>query len=250
MDVINAVGVMQERCEALRLAGQTIAFVPTMGFFHEGHLELMRVGRHHADTLVISIFVNPVQFGPNEDYKTYPRDLEGDLSRAREIGVNLAFVPSVVEQAGFMVSSVFFDQDDLVCDVVKVFRSAESFCEFGIKGCRHVNAIQPHLVGVDSFMPKPTFARARMRPQLLSEQLSGLSIALVARLIVQEKEQLARVDLIEVILLETVGPNIARRANKVIDVAFDVVKVFLILGFEPHLFDSCECNTWFVVPPS
>lgn len=68
--------------------------VPTMGFLHEGHLSLMREGRRRADVLVISIFVNPAQFAPHEDFDAYPRDLERDLNLAREVGVDLVFTPS------------------------------------------------------------------------------------------------------------------------------------------------------------
>jgi pantoate--beta-alanine ligase len=68
-----------------------------MGFFHEGHLELMRIGRRHADVLIITIFVNPIQFGPSEDYEQYPRDREGDLAKAREVGVDIVFHPSAEE---------------------------------------------------------------------------------------------------------------------------------------------------------
>jgi pantoate--beta-alanine ligase len=66
-----------------------------MGFFHEGHLELMRVARKHCDVVIISIFVNPMQFGPKEDLTAYPRDLQGDLAKARQVGVDIAFVPTV-----------------------------------------------------------------------------------------------------------------------------------------------------------
>jgi pantoate--beta-alanine ligase len=97
MKVIETIDAMQKQCEELRLSGKTIALVPTMGFFHEGHLELMRVGRRLADILVISIFVNPTQFGPSEDFQTYPRDMEGDLAGARDVGVDLVFAPPVQE---------------------------------------------------------------------------------------------------------------------------------------------------------
>jgi len=97
MEIIEPVNEMQKRCEALRSSGQTIALIPTMGFFHDGHLELMRVGRRRSDKVVISIFVNPTQFGPTEDYDEYPRDMEGDLSKAQEVGVDIVFVPSVEE---------------------------------------------------------------------------------------------------------------------------------------------------------
>lgn len=97
MEVVETVQEMQQICEAIRLAGETIALVPTMGFLHQGHLELMRVGRRHADKLIISIFVNPSQFGPGEDLDQYPRDREGDLEKARKVGVDLVFMPSAPE---------------------------------------------------------------------------------------------------------------------------------------------------------
>jgi pantoate--beta-alanine ligase len=97
MEVIESVKSMQKRSDELRAAGHTLALVPTMGFLHEGHLELMRVGKRHSDTLAISIFVNPAQFGPAEDYDQYPRDTEGDLRKVRQVGVDIVFFPRVEE---------------------------------------------------------------------------------------------------------------------------------------------------------
>ncbi len=97
MEIIQTVQDMQQWSDAVRAAGQTIAFVPTMGFLHEGHLALMRAGIKHSDRLVISIFVNPTQFGPNEDLDQYPRDEEGDLEKADNVGVDIVFMPSVKE---------------------------------------------------------------------------------------------------------------------------------------------------------
>jgi pantoate--beta-alanine ligase len=97
MEVIETVTGMQRISESLRLAGQTLALVPTMGYLHEGHMELMRVGKNHADKLIMSLFVNPIQFGPSEDYARYPRDIEGDLAKAREVGVDIVFSPPVEE---------------------------------------------------------------------------------------------------------------------------------------------------------
>ncbi len=97
MEVLKTVHDIQERSDAVRAAGRTIAIVPTMGFLHEGHLELMRAGKRHADELIVSIFVNPTQFGPGEDLDHYPRDMEGDLRKARDVGVDIVFVPSVEE---------------------------------------------------------------------------------------------------------------------------------------------------------
>ena len=94
MEVIEKTNVMQQKAEALRGVGKILGLVPTMGFFHEGHLELMRAARAHSDVVIISIFVNPMQFGPKEDLAAYPRDLEGDLAKARQVGVDIAFVPA------------------------------------------------------------------------------------------------------------------------------------------------------------
>jgi pantoate--beta-alanine ligase len=97
VEVIERIKVMQEKCENLRLSGKRIALVPTMGFFHEGHLELMRVGKDLADILIVSIFVNPIQFGPHEDFEDYPRDMESDLAKAEKQNVDLVFSPSIDE---------------------------------------------------------------------------------------------------------------------------------------------------------
>ncbi|MFO7877285.1 MAG: pantoate--beta-alanine ligase [Desulfovermiculus sp.] len=95
MQVVSAVGAFQKQCLDLRCSGQVTVLVPTMGFFHEGHLSLMRWARDNADTVLVSLFVNPAQFGPSEDLDRYPRDLERDQDLARETGVDLLFIPRV-----------------------------------------------------------------------------------------------------------------------------------------------------------
>ena len=97
MEVIATVKEMQQRSEQLRQESKTIAFVPTMGYLHEGHLTLMREGRQRGDALVISIFVNPTQFGLGEDYERYPRDMKRDLKLAQKVGVDIVFTPSAHE---------------------------------------------------------------------------------------------------------------------------------------------------------
>ena len=88
---------MQRWSEAERRAGRSIAFVPTMGFLHEGHLSLVRDARERGDRLVASIFVNPAQFGPQEDYAAYPRDFERDRRLLDEAGVDVLFYPAASE---------------------------------------------------------------------------------------------------------------------------------------------------------
>ncbi|HEY8548080.1 MAG TPA: pantoate--beta-alanine ligase [Acidimicrobiales bacterium] len=80
-----------------RSVGRSVGFVPTMGYLHDGHASLMRRAREDADVVVASIFVNPLQFGPGEDYETYPRDLAHDVELAAAAGVDLLFVPGVEE---------------------------------------------------------------------------------------------------------------------------------------------------------
>jgi pantoate--beta-alanine ligase len=94
MKIINSIAEMQNLSESLRLQSKEIAFVPTMGYFHEGHLELMRKGKKLADFLVVSIYVNPTQFGPKEDFSKYPRDFDRDSQMAKSVGVDVIFFPS------------------------------------------------------------------------------------------------------------------------------------------------------------
>ncbi len=84
---------MQSFSKSLRMDGKKIAFVPTMGYFHEGHLSLMKEAKKMADCLVVSIYVNPTQFGPKEDFSKYPRDLDRDLKMAESVNVDVIFYP-------------------------------------------------------------------------------------------------------------------------------------------------------------
>src|SRR4030042_1875589 len=94
MKIINSITEMQAYSEGLRLKGKRLAFVPTMGYFHEGHLKLMREAKKMADILIVSIYVNPTQFGAKEDLSKYPRDFERDSKMAEGAGVDVIFYPS------------------------------------------------------------------------------------------------------------------------------------------------------------
>jgi len=97
METITSVAEMQQRATAARDAGKTISFVPTMGFLHQGHASLLREGRAQSDLLVLSIFVNPTQFGVGEDFESYPRDLQQDSEIAAQSGVDIIFAPTAGE---------------------------------------------------------------------------------------------------------------------------------------------------------
>jgi pantoate--beta-alanine ligase len=140
MQVVSSVDGMR------RLRGQTngrkIGFVPTMGYLHEGHLSLVRRARSENDLVVVSIFVNPIQFGPNEDFEKYPRDTQRDLSLLQQENVDVVFMPSAVD----MYPEGFHSY----VDVGQVTEVLEGECRPGhFRGVATVvlklfNAVQPH----------------------------------------------------------------------------------------------------------
>ncbi len=94
---IDTAAEMAAAARRIRASGRTIGFVPTMGYLHDGHLSLVRAARECADAVVVSIFVNPAQFGPAEDLKTYPRDLQRDFELLEREGVEVVFCPAAAE---------------------------------------------------------------------------------------------------------------------------------------------------------
>ena len=93
MQIIRSVKQMQSLALDMKKSGKRLGFVPTMGYLHDGHLSLLRTIRGKCDVLIASIFVNPTQFGPGEDYDSYPRDFEGDERLLRESGCDILFYP-------------------------------------------------------------------------------------------------------------------------------------------------------------
>ena len=112
MQIIRSPAEIQKTVLALRAQGARIGFVPTMGYLHEGHSSLLRLARRDADILVVSIFVNPTQFGPGEDFSEYPRDFQRDEDLCRREATDLLFFPSVTDMYP-ADSSVFVTEEKL-----------------------------------------------------------------------------------------------------------------------------------------
>ncbi|MDR1279654.1 MAG: pantoate--beta-alanine ligase [Opitutaceae bacterium] len=97
MQTITSVFEMQTLAEDLRSKGQIIGLVPTMGALHEGHLGLVRLAAERADTVIVSLFINPAQFAPSEDFNKYPREFEADVAKAEAAGADIVFAPAANE---------------------------------------------------------------------------------------------------------------------------------------------------------
>ncbi len=115
--IVRTIPVLREQVANWRKAGESIALVPTMGALHEGHLSLIALAKTKADRVVVSIFVNPTQFGPREDFKTYPRDEAGDLKKLGAAGVDLVYAPAAAEMypEGFKTQIKIGDLTEGLC---------------------------------------------------------------------------------------------------------------------------------------
>ncbi len=144
MQIITDIGEMQRRCFEARAEGKTIAFVPTMGFLHDGHLSLMHEGRQRGDILVLSIFVNPAQFGPNEDLDKYPRDFKRDEEMARMAGVDWIYCPTpeVMYPPGY---ATYVDVQGVLTDVLEGASRPGHFRGVATVVTKLFNIVQPSL---------------------------------------------------------------------------------------------------------
>ena len=143
MEIIDTVKRMHADAEFQRISGKRIAFVPTMGYFHEGHLNLMREAKKCGDRVVISIYVNPTQFGPQEDLAKYPRDFERDSRLAESVGVDVIFCPSNEEMyPPYYQTYVNVEEvTNNLCGLSRPghFRGVATIC------CKLFNMVKPHV---------------------------------------------------------------------------------------------------------
>jgi pantoate--beta-alanine ligase len=117
LTTVRTVADLRTHLAPWRKAGESIALVPTMGALHAGHLSLVTLAKSKADRVVVSIFVNPIQFGPREDFNTYPRDEAGDIEKLGEAGADLVFVPDTAEMypGGFSTKVRIGDLTEDLC---------------------------------------------------------------------------------------------------------------------------------------
>jgi pantoate--beta-alanine ligase len=141
MQIITSISDMQSLAESLRNQGRTIGFVPTMGFLHEGHLSLIRRARQECDAVVVSVFVNPAQFGPHEDFERYPRDEEGDRGKCESVGVDILFMPTVAGMYSERLS-VFVTVDE-ISDILEGAVRPGHFRGVATVVCKLFNIVKP-----------------------------------------------------------------------------------------------------------
>jgi pantoate--beta-alanine ligase len=201
MKVITTIKEMQSEIVQQKLQGKTIGFVPTMGFLHEGHLTLMKQARKENDLVVISIFVNPLQFGPNEDYASYPRDFARDRALAESEQVDYVFYPAAREMYPTppSVKAMVQERTDVLCGksrpghfdgvatvITKLFNIVmPTRAYFGKKDAQQVAVIEAliadfnfpvQLVAVDIVREKDGLAKSSRNVNLLPEERQQASI--------------------------------------------------------------------------
>ncbi len=183
MKIIRKIKLMQEYVQKQRQAGKTIGFVPTMGALHEGHLSLIRQAAKENDIVVISIFVNPTQFGPKEDFKKYPRPMAKDLRLAKSAGADVIFNPKAEEMypAGYQT-------------YVEVGKIAEGLCGASRPG--HFRGVATIVAKLFNAVPadKAYFGQKDyQQTQVIKQLVKDLNISaqIVACPIIREKDGLA-----------------------------------------------------------
>ncbi len=183
MRIIENIAEMQRLADAWRAEHERIAFVPTMGVLHEGHLDLMRAARKLGTKSVISIFVNPTQFAPTEDFESYPRDLQRDLDLSTSVGTDAAFVPSMDEMYpdGFQTYVNVAQVTENLCGVSRpiFFRGVATVVS------KLFHAVKPHIAvfGEKDFQQLVTIRR------MVKDM--NMDIDIVGHPIVREKDGLA-----------------------------------------------------------
>jgi len=183
MKIIKDIHEMKAMAEETRRSGKKIALVPTMGALHEGHLSLMDYGRKKADLLVVSIFVNPIQFGPKEDFEKYTRDLHGDSLLTEKRGVDIIFYPEAKAfYPEFFQTYVTVDQvTQNLCGAVRPghFKGVTTVV------CKLFHIVKPHL----AIFGQKDFQQVMVIQQMVNDL--NMDIEVVGRPTIREADGLA-----------------------------------------------------------
>ncbi len=183
MKVVTTIAEMKDLVSSWKGEGKIVGFVPTMGYLHEGHLSLVRASVEQCDRTVVSIFVNPTQFGPGEDFERYPRDTERDLSLLRPMGVDAVFMPEVEEfyPPGYQTYVEVTGITNRLCGLSRPghFRGVTTVC------CKLFNVVSPH----KAFFGKKDFQQFTVLSRMVKDM--DMDIEIVPMPIVREADGLA-----------------------------------------------------------
>ena len=181
MEIIRNIADMQARSDTLRLAGKTLGFVPTMGFYHEGHLNLMRMARAQTDIVIISNYVNPAQFDRKDDLLSYPRDLERDRLLAEKEGADICFQPDNLYETNHLTWVETEKITNVLCGVTRPghFRGVATVV------CKLFNIVRPHV----AFFGQKDAQQAAVIGQMIRDL--NFDIKLVISPVIREKDGLA-----------------------------------------------------------
>jgi pantoate--beta-alanine ligase len=245
MKVVARIADARDAVREARRAGKRIALVPTMGFLHRGHLALVAEANRRADWSAMSIFVNPLQFGPSEDFARYPRDAEGDLTQSREAGVDLMFMPATEEMylrepGAVVVPRVAADRwegeirpghfEGVLTVVAKLFNIIQpDIAVFGQKDIQQVTLVQGMIRALDfpiELVVVPTVRESdglamSSRNAYLSpvDRTEALALSRALRAVEERWADGER----DVGILETVGTAVLRTARNVVPDYFAIV---------------------------
>jgi pantoate--beta-alanine ligase len=240
MNVIKSVTEMQAFSEASRNQGKKISFVPTMGYLHQGHAHLMQEARKLGDVLIVSIFVNPTQFGPGEDFEKYPRDWERDAQLCESAGVDVIFAPTAEEMypQGYQTSITVSQVSRNLCGasrpthfqgvatvVAKLFNCVKPHVAlFGEKDFQQLVVIQRmvkdlnmdiQIIGVPTVREQDGLAMSSRNTYLSAdERMSALSLS---RGLIRARELFQRGERSAHVLIETVREMIEKEQGTAVD---------------------------------
>jgi len=184
MKVVNRIKHMQALSESFRKVGKEIGFIPTMGYLHQGHLSLVRRARKENDVVVVSIFVNPTQFGEGEDFDRYPRDFERDKELLEREGVDILFYPSVKEMypQGY---STFVEVEGTLTSVLCGEKRPGHFKGVATIVSKLFNIVKPH----KAYFGKKDFQQLQVIKRLVKDL--NFDVQVVSCPIVRDKDGLA-----------------------------------------------------------